>query len=162
MSSVTTNNFSFCQPTNLGENSQNVTAGNASNLQKTTLDVDNGDDSFPLNGDDLDVLDSDEETICQNAPNSSATAYLRDNFDDHVDWAKNNTTPFSKSLKDSIALCMRLRKTKAALSTCENMMEWHLQCNGQLKKTKRYLMADHVHEPRKIVQTTAPTVQFYR
>ena len=76
--------------------------------------------------------------------NSSATAYLRDNFDDHVNWAKNNTTPFSKSLKDSIALCVRSRKTKAALSTYENMMEWHLQCNGQLKKTKRHLIADHM------------------
>ncbi len=68
---------------------------------------------------------------------SSFDQSIRRNFKDYVEYAQHTFEPFDKIERNSIMLLSTLRRTKASLDTYEDIMEWHLRCNGHLNKQQR-------------------------
>ena len=93
------------------------------------------DDTFVL---DISEVVDDSSSESSNNPIQQTEVHLpsvtmRQDFEQYVDWARNNLISLSKAHKDAIALLIRLRKTKSALKVYDEMMEWHLRSNGLIR-----------------------------
>ena len=54
-------------------------------------------------------------------------------FNEHVQWAGSPVFGMTDAQCGVLTLLEKLRKTKASLSTCEAVMEWHLSASGELR-----------------------------
>jgi len=76
-------------------------------------------------------VDSEQEELDNSEPEMGSDPTLRTFFQKYVKhWQSKR--PFLTNEIDAIKLLQKLRKSKAALNTYEDIMQWHLECKGSI------------------------------
>ena len=75
---------------------------------------------------------------------------IRANFAEHTKHAAHNFLDLTWSEVNAIKLLWKLRQTPASLKTHQDVMEWHLRANGELKQHESVGRSRHHISPKKI------------
>ena len=143
------------------------TAPNARDFARLTEEEDNnmmflGDDESSSVGDDISmqsVSDSDGDSCVQVG---KFVPHIGKQFEGYMRNAQEHALSFTKKQRRAVRLLIRLRKTKASLATCEDLMQWYFVETGQLRegqkvaKCSEYITREKVFKMLKIRYNVCP------